>query len=249
MSLEIDDIHISYGKVRAVDGVTLTLPTGGRLGVIGPNGSGKSTLINAISGAVTDRGTITIDGHRLRGGSQRAAAHAGISRTYQTPQTFTELSCIENVMLGLGPGDKRTKSAGAPRERREHRRTREALALLDEVGLLDLAETSAAILTYGQQQMLGLARALATNPLVLLLDEPAAGLNTAETEALSTVLDKANARGVALLLVEHKMDFVTKLCPRIAVLSGGKLVADGPHAEVLADPRVVDAYLGAPSNA
>jgi branched-chain amino acid transport system ATP-binding protein len=244
MTLELTDIHVSFGNVRAVAGVSLTLDNGSRMGIIGPNGSGKSTLINAISGIVRATGSIVVDGHRLRSGSGRTAARHGISRTYQTPQTFTKLTLIENVMLGVPKSE-----AGRPAtwfRRHEYRRTVEALDVLATVGLADLAEQSASILTYGQQQRLALARALATKPKVLLLDEPAAGLNSAETQALSETLRAVNDGGLALLLVEHKMDFVSALCPRVAVLAGGKLVADGPPADVLSRPDVIDAYLGVP---
>ena len=217
------------------------------MAIIGPNGSGKSTLINAISGIVRSLGTISIDGRKLRSGSPQFAARNGISRTYQTPQTFASLTVIENVMLAV-----RAAESGGPATwfaRRERERTREALDILDMVGLTTLAEESASILTYGQQQTLALARALATGPEVLLLDEPAAGLNSSESEALSDTLKAVNERGVSILLVEHKMDFVSALCPRVAVIAGGKLVADGPPTEVLSDPDVIDAYLGAPRHA
>jgi ABC-type branched-subunit amino acid transport system ATPase component len=247
VALELSDVHVAFGNVRAVAGVSLTLETGSRMAIIGPNGSGKSTLINAISGTVRATGSIRIDGARLRSGSPATAARHGISRTYQTPQTFEKLTVVENVMLGLRsrrePGDR------AGLGRRERRRTERALELLEFVGIADLAEESASILTYGQQQTLALARALATRPEVLLLDEPAAGLNSAETDELSRVLTAVNERGISILLVEHKMDFVSALCPRVAVIAAGKIVADGPPATVLADPEVIDAYLGAPRHA
>jgi branched-chain amino acid transport system ATP-binding protein len=247
VALELSDVHVAFGNVHAVAGVSLTLESGTRMAIIGPNGSGKSTLINAISGTVRASGSIRIDGTALRSGSPQVAARHGISRTYQTPQTFANLSVIENVMLGL-----RTRRGADGRARlghRERRRTEQALELLDFVGMAALAEESASILTYGQQQTLALARALATRPDVLLLDEPAAGLNSAETGALSAVLTQVNERGISILLVEHKMDFVSALCPRIAVIAGGRLVADGPPDTVLSDPEVIDAYLGAPRHA
>ncbi|WP_433045986.1 ABC transporter ATP-binding protein [Dactylosporangium sp. CS-033363] len=246
MTLRLDDIHVSFGNVRAVAGVSLTLGAGDRMGIIGPNGSGKSTLINAISGIVRATGAIAVDGHRLRSGSARTAARRGVGRTYQTPQTFTKLTLIENVMLGVPTAERRGGTGSAWWRPRERRRTAEALDVLVTVGLDDLAEQPAAILTYGQQQRLALARALATRPRVLLLDEPAAGLNSAETQALGETLRAVNAGGVALLLVEHKMDFVSALCPRVAVLAGGRLVADGPPGDVLSRPDVIDAYLGVP---
>jgi ABC-type branched-subunit amino acid transport system ATPase component len=247
VALELDDVHVSFGNVHAVAGISLTLDPGSRMAIIGPNGSGKSTLINAISGTVRCTGAIRIDGTRLRSGSPATSARHGISRTYQTPQTFAKLSVIDNVMLGLRT--RRGAGAGIRWGRREYRRTEQALEVLDFVGMADLAEQSASILTYGQQQTLALARALATRPEVLLLDEPAAGLNSAETDALSRTLTAVNDGGISILLVEHKMDFVSSLCPRVAVIAGGNLVADGPPARVLADPDVIDAYLGAPRHA
>ncbi|HEY4278677.1 MAG TPA: ABC transporter ATP-binding protein [Conexibacter sp.] len=253
MALEIDDVNVSFGSVRAVAGVTLKLEAGERLGLVGPNGSGKSTLVNAISGIVKGGGRIALDGSEVRAGSALSAARCGISRTYQSPQTFADVSCLDNVMLGLDRD--RTNGLFAAwflrraTDRRERRRVSEALALLDQVGLADAAESPASMLTFGQQQMLGLARALAAKPSVLLLDEPVAGLNTEESKAMAKVLAAVNEQGVSLLLIEHRMDFVASLCPRVAVLAAGSLIADGPHEQVFADPQVIDAYLGSVSHA
>jgi ABC-type branched-subunit amino acid transport system ATPase component len=246
--LEIDDLQVSFGQVRAVAGVSLRIGTGESVGLIGPNGSGKSTLVNAITGVVRGRGRIAVDGRPIRPGSPRSAARHGIARTFQTPQTFLELSCIDNVRLGLDRDLTNGLTGAWPLHpwaaRVDRRRWEQAMTLLDWVGLAAQAETSAAALSYGQQRMLELARAVAADPAILLLDEPAAGLNHAETDALATRIQGLAERGLTVFLVEHKMDFVRRLCDRIAVLATGELIADGPAADVFADQRVIDAYLG-----
>lgn len=246
--LEVDHLHVSFGQVRAVADVSLTIDDGESVGLIGPNGSGKSTLINAITGVVRRRGRVSIDGRTVRGSAPRSAARAGVCRTFQTPQTFLELSCLDNVLLGLDR-DRTNGIIGAwpghlYTNRVEGRRRAVAAELLEWAGLAPHIEASASTLSYGQQRMLELARALATRPRILMLDEPAAGLNHAETDGLATRLKGLSDDGLTVLLIEHKMDFVRRLCARIAVLSTGRLIADGPAATVFADQNVIDAYLG-----
>jgi ABC-type branched-subunit amino acid transport system ATPase component len=246
--LEIDDLEVSFGRVRAVAGVSMRVPGGASVGLIGPNGSGKSTLVNAVTGVVRGRGRVAVDGRGIRAGSPRSAAGRGVSRTFQTPQTFLELSCVDNVRLGLTRNLTNGLTGAWPLHpwtaRVERRRWITAMELLEWAGLAAQAEMSAAALSYGQQRMLELARALAGRPSILMLDEPAAGLNHAETDALATRIQGLAAQGLTVFLVEHKMDFVRRLCGRIAVLSTGELIADGPAADVFADQRVIDAYLG-----
>ena len=246
--VEAEGISVSFGGVRAVDDVSLTLYEHEILGLIGPNGSGKSTFVNAITGVVPAAGTLRIRGNAVALGEPGAVRAGQVLRTYQTPQTFLHLSCIENVLLTTT--DRRYTgilSSVLLRPlmlRRERVRWRSAAAALDRVGLLDRAEESAANLSYGQQRLLELARTIAGEPSVVLLDEPSAGLNAAETVVLSGHLQRMRADGMSLLVIDHKIDFISALVDRVVVLELGKVVAEGdPHA-IWQDVRVQNAYLG-----
>jgi branched-chain amino acid transport system permease protein len=246
--IEARDISVSFGGVRAVDDVSLTVHENEILGLIGPNGSGKSTFVNALTGVVSANGNLSIDGERTGLGRPRTIRRAGILRTYQTPQTYLALSCIENVLLSTS--DRQFTgilSAWFLRPlmlRRERRRWDRASAALAEVGLLDRAEQTAAALSYGQQRLLELTRVIAADPRVILLDEPSAGLNAAETQNLSRHLARLRDRGIALLVIDHKIDFISQLCDRVAVLELGHMVAEGDPVTVWEDERVISAYLG-----
>ena len=246
--LEINDITVRFGGVIAVDGVSLEVADGSTLGLVGPNGSGKSTLLNALTGVVPATGTAALDGRRLPLGRPRRTRRAGLARTFQTPQNFEELSCIDNVLLA--DGDRAyTGLAGAwlvrpLMWRSERQRWQRALEMLRLVGLVEAAELPASLLSYGQQRMLELARSLVGDPQILLLDEPSAGLNAVETEELSRILGEVRGRGVALVIVDHKIDFIDSLCDTIVVLQLGRVVAAGPPETVWKDPLVVEAYLG-----
>ncbi len=234
--------------MRAVDEVSLTVHDDEILGLIGPNGSGKSTFVNALSGVVPAKGSLVIDGKRTPLGRPRLVRRAGILRMYQAPQTYLSLSCIENVLLSTS--DRRFTgilSAWFLRPlmlRHEHQRWDRAAAALDEVGLLDRAEESAAGLSYGQQRLLELARVIAADPRVILLDEPSAGLNAPETQVLLRHLVRIRERGIALLVIDHKIDFISQLCDRVAVLELGHKVAEGDPRTIWEDERVISAYLG-----
>lgn len=246
--LRADDITVSFGGVRAVDEVGIELHQGEILGLIGPNGSGKSTLLNAITGVVPAHGSLTVAGRSLRLRRPDVVVGAGVWRTYQTPQRYLELSCIDNVLLSST--DRRLTgvfTAVALRPwmlRRERARWRHAAEALERVGLLDLAEVPAGSLSYGAQRMLELARVIAAEPKVVLLDEPSAGLNDAETELLAGHLRLLRQEGVSLLVVDHKIDFISSLCDRVVVLELGQLVAEGDPHGIWQDERVQNAYLG-----
>lgn len=246
--LSAEGIRVSFGGVRAVDDVTLGLAEGEVLGLVGPNGSGKSSFLNALSGVVPAAGTLLVRGRPFTLGAPRSVWNARVARTFQTPQTFMQLTCIENVLLGTRDR-KLTGLFGAwllrPwMIRREKQRWARASAALERFGLMTLAEAPASGLAYGQQRMLELARVVASAPEVILLDEPSAGLNAAETEVLANHLTALRAEGISLLIVDHKIDFITKICDRVAVLEFGALITVGAPEDVWGDERVIAAYLG-----
>ena len=246
--LEARGITVSFGGVRAVDEVDVSLRDGEILGLIGPNGSGKSTLLNAITGVVPAGGSLRIRGTDVRLGRAETVVRAGVYRTYQTPQRYLELSCIDNVLLSTT--DRRLTGVVSSILlrplvlRHERARWQRAAEALDRVGLLDVAEAPAGSLSYGANRMLELARVIAGDAKVVLLDEPSAGLNHAETELLAAHLRALRDEGVALLVVDHKIDFISSLCDRVVVLELGRLVAEGDPHGIWQDERVVTAYLG-----
>ena len=246
--LRADDIDVSFGGVQAVDRVSLDVREGEILGLVGPNGSGKTTFLNALVGVVPADGFLEVAGQLVPLGIPGKSRKLGVLRTYQAPQTYDHLSCIEDVLVSTS--DRRYTGVLASWFLRplmlRHERARWAVAVdaLQRVGLGELAEEPASRLTYGQRRLLEVARAIAAGPTVLLLDEPSAGLDVSETDQLATYLHDLRAEGVSLLVIDHKLDFITDLCDRVAVLELGHLVAVGDAATVFEDQRVVDAYLG-----
>lgn len=246
--LRATDISVHYGGVYAVDKVSLELREGEVLGIVGPNGSGKSTLLNAIGGLTRAHGSLEIDGAAVPLNRPARPRRAGLCRTFQTPQVFTELSCIENVMMSAG--DKRGIGllGSFPIRpfmwRSERSRIDAAKAALDRVGLGQLAPRSAEALAYGQNRHLEIARAIAAKPKYLAMDEPSAGLNQVETATLARLIKSLSADGMTVLVVDHKIDFLRGICSRMLVLQLGRVIADGSPDEVFAHPAVVDAYLG-----
>jgi ABC-type branched-subunit amino acid transport system ATPase component/ABC-type branched-subunit amino acid transport system permease subunit len=243
-------VGVSFGGVRAVDGIDLEVTSGEILGLIGPNGSGKSTLLNAVTGVVPAEGVVEVAGVPVPTARPQRIRRAGVARTYQTPQTFTSLTCIENVLLGVPDRQRTGILAGAVARpvvlADERRRWAQAQAALERVGLPDHAERPAAGLPHRDQRLLELARALVGQPRIILLDEPSAGLNAAETDALCELLVGLRAEGLSLLVVDHKIDFITDLCDRVVVLELGHVIAEGDPHEIWSDQRVVDVYLGVP---
>ncbi|MGW0663256.1 ABC transporter ATP-binding protein [Streptodolium elevatio] len=246
--LEASGIRVSFGGVRAVDDVGVTVAEGQVVGIIGPNGSGKTTLLNALSGVVPATGSLVVDGHRVRLGGPERSRRAGLVRMFQQPQPYRYLTCLENVLVATP--DRRASGLGAAWLARpymlrvERARWASAFAALERVGLADKARLPAAVLTYGEQRLLDVARGISACPRVLMLDEPSAGLNDHETTELLVLLRAVAAGGVALLVIDHKIDFIDALCDRITVLETGRIVAEGSPAQVWRDRRVMDAYLG-----
>jgi ABC-type branched-subunit amino acid transport system ATPase component len=238
-----------FGGVTAVDHVDLEHDAGGVLGLIGPNGAGKTTLFNMLSGALApSAGTIELDGHDVTGLRPDLMNRAGVARTFQNLQVFGSLSVLDNVMVArerhVRGGVWRALFGLAAVGRTEAEQREYAVRLLQRVGLEGLADEEAANLPYGLQRRVEVARALASEPRLLLLDEPLAGLSRAESADLGQLFRDVAAEGVTVLLVEHDVSTVMTVSDRVVVLDHGTLLADGPAAQVQADPRVRAAYLG-----
>jgi branched-chain amino acid transport system ATP-binding protein len=247
--LRINGLTKEFGGLLGLDHVSFPVPEGIIYGLIGPNGAGKTTLFNLITGTFrSTAGTVHLNDKLLTGLPPHRITQAGIGRTFQNIRIFREMNLLENVMVGMHY-HLRYGLAGTllalPSHRREEKRGRErARELLSWVSLDNKATIEAGSLSYGEQRKLELARALATDPKVLLIDEPAAGMNPAETEELMAKIIGINQRGYTILLIEHDMRLVMGICQRIAVLNFGKLIAEGPPGEIRCNPEVIEAYLG-----
>ena len=247
--LEVSNVRRSFGGLVAVDRASFTVETGQIKALIGPNGAGKTTLFNMVSGLLpAETGEIRFRDRRISGLRPWQIARAGIARTFQNPSLFLQMSVLENVMVGRHV---RTRSGFAacclrlPRQRREERAIRDgAMRQLEFVGLSHLAKAPAGVLTFGQRRMAELARALATDPALVLLDEPASGLNNRETADLGALIRRMRDAGVTVLLVEHDMSLVMDISDDIVVLYQGTPIAQGPPSAIQNDPRVVAVYLG-----
>ena len=248
--LEVTSLGISFGGLRAVDELSMKIEKGGLVGLIGPNGAGKTTVFNMLTGVYrpTDGG-IRLDGQNLIGKKPHEICKMGVARTFQNIRLFSELSVLDNVKTGLH--NQITYSfaesmfnLGSYRKK-EKQMDEKAMELLSVFGLESVADYRAANLPYGKQRKLEIARALATEPKLLLLDEPAAGMNPNETEELMETIEVVRKRfGVTVLLIEHDMKLVSGICEYLYVLNFGRLLAEGTPKEVLSNPEVVKAYLG-----
>ncbi|HET9067144.1 MAG TPA: ABC transporter ATP-binding protein [Amaricoccus sp.] len=235
VSLVASEVSVEFAGLRALDRVSLSLPQGEILGLIGPNGSGKTTLVNAITGQVRLRqGRIVAGDVDLTGKTPREVALAGVARSFQVGRHFENLTVLESVaMAALAHG------AGIPAAKERAR------GLLDEFGLAARHDDLAGALSYGDKRRVEVARALAGDPRFLLLDEPAAGMNDVETEALLELLAALPAaRGLGLLIIDHDMSLIMRLCSRLHVLASGRTIAEGDRQAVREDPKVIEAYLG-----
>ncbi len=234
-SLEASSVTVEFAGLRALDGVSLSLQSGDILGLIGPNGSGKTTLVNAITGHVPIAGgRIVLGSAELTGRLPREIASAGIARTFQIGRHFDNLTVLENVSTAaLGQGA--SVRAGLNR----------AAALIEEFGLGRRQDDLVEALSYGEKRRVEIARALAGEPRFLLLDEPAAGMNEAETGALLEILSTIPEEwGLGMLIIDHDMGLIMRLCERLHVLASGRTIAEGDRRRVREDPAVIEAYLG-----
>jgi branched-chain amino acid transport system ATP-binding protein len=249
MILEADRISISFGGVRAIDGVSISIASGQVFSIIGPNGSGKTTLFNLVSGIyVPNDGNIRLAGETVTGLAPDKLARRGLSRTFQNLQIFSRMSMLENVMVGRHRHERTGILADLvhwPSVPRQNQVTRDAArAALARVGLADADDRPAGSLAYGALKRLEIARALASEPTVLLLDEPAAGCNPVETQELDHVIRSLVKDGITVVLVEHDMRLVMNISDRVHVLASGRTLAEGTPDQVRSDPAVIQTYLG-----
>jgi branched-chain amino acid transport system ATP-binding protein len=247
--LNLASVSKHFGGLQVLQEVTLTIPARGIFGLIGPNGAGKTTVFNLISGLLSpSAGTIELAGQRLDGMAPFRISRLGVARTFQNIRVFREMTLLENVLVAMGDHSRYgalTALVPLSRYQRAQRREQEsARELLARVGLADKFDHFAGALSYGEQRRLELARALATEPKVLLLDEPAAGMNAVEKQQLMDEIATLDEGGLSILMIEHDMRFIMGLCRQIAVLNFGRLIAQGTPDEIRANTEVIEAYLG-----
>lgn len=248
-ALRLDNVSKRFGGVIASENVDITVPAGEIIGLIGPNGAGKTTIVNMITGLLpVTGGTIRVGETDITHAPAHEICRAGLARTFQNIRLLNEASVLDNVVIGFHRHETSSLLSallGLPAAARETREMkRRAMALLADFGLEDYADYPAGGLSYGHQRKVEMARALAADPSFILLDEPIAGMNDVESDALAEIFRGFAAGGRGVLLIEHNVRFVARLCSHVYVLDGGRLISEGPPDHVLNDPAVIAAYLG-----
>lgn len=247
--LELDQVSLHFGGVRAVDNLSFTAPKGMVTGLMGPNGAGKTTVINLISGLLhPDVGSIKMNGHEVSRMKPHQIAALGLARTYQNVRLIPGLTALEQVVAGSYVRRQTSMLASflhTPGARREMKAMRErALHLLDRVGMADAADVLAETLSYGDQRRIEIARALGADPVLLLLDEPTAGMNPQESAAIGRLVHKLRDEGLTIMMVEHNMRLVMDFCDTVVVVNFGQKIAEGTPKECIQQPQVQEAYFG-----